>query len=458
MLMPEEENLAQVRRIEEDAELAHRAYLRFQEQQVEQGWVTAADKADLSHRLEVLNHELNRALARTYKVDPDAPEYAPWLASHKPFHWWSDFYGIMMDGGFDVIIGNPPYFDLKQGVSYSLNGYATLPTKNLYSLVVERSTTIAASHGRLGFIVPVSSISTQGYAELQQLVLQLPAHLSSYDDRPSRLFDGLEHIQQTIHILENKPSPHPVVHVTECYRWSAAERPHLFAVMEYETVEPTYLAGCVPKLSTRIERSLLRKLWMETTCLGLHTAVAGRYQVFYSRKVHNFLQVVDFVPRVYDGSGRLRTPSELKVLSFHEEDEARAVFCILNSTLFRWFVNVFSDCRHVNKREVQGFRCDISRLLDSHRSQITELSAALSASLASTAEYREMRFKHDHLRVQCIIPKHSKPIIDQIDRVLADHYGFTDEELDFIINYDIKYRMGLDNLQGRGNGGEEDEA
>lgn len=26
--------------------------------------------------------------------------------------------------------------------------------------------------------------------------------------------------------------------------------------------------------------------------------------------------------------------------------------------------------------------------------------------------------------------------------MLAQHYGFTDEELDFIINYDIKYRMG----------------
>ena len=38
----------------------------------------------------------------------------------------------------------------------------------------------------------------------------------------------------------------------------------------------------------------------------------------------------------------------------------------------------------------------------------------------------------------------SKPIIDEIDRVLAKHYGFTDEELDFIINYDIKYRMGRD--------------
>jgi hypothetical protein len=29
-------------------------------------------------------------------------------------------------------------------------------------------------------------------------------------------------------------------------------------------------------------------------------------------------------------------------------------------------------------------------------------------------------------------------------RMLARHYGFTDEELDFIINYDIKYRMGKD--------------
>ena len=39
-------------------------------------------------------------------------------------------------------------------------------------------------------------------------------------------------------------------------------------------------------------------------------------------------------------------------------------------------------------------------------------------------------------------PKYSKTIIDKIDELLAKHYGFTEEELDFIINYDIKYRMG----------------
>lgn len=42
------------------------------------------------------------------------------------------------------------------------------------------------------------------------------------------------------------------------------------------------------------------------------------------------------------------------------------------------------------------------------------------------------------------MPHPSKPIIDEIDRVLAEHYGFTAEELDFIVNYDVKYRMGRD--------------
>ena len=31
---------------------------------------------------------------------------------------------------------------------------------------------------------------------------------------------------------------------------------------------------------------------------------------------------------------------------------------------------------------------------------------------------------------------------DEIDTMLAGHYGFTAEELDFILNYDIKYRLG----------------
>jgi hypothetical protein len=56
------------------------------------------------------------------------------------------------------------------------------------------------------------------------------------------------------------------------------------------------------------------------------------------------------------------------------------------------------------------------------------------------------------MRKQYFFFRNSKPLIDQIDTLLAKHYGFTEEELDFIINYDIKYRMGLS-----GGSAEEDE-
>lgn len=56
------------------------------------------------------------------------------------------------------------------------------------------------------------------------------------------------------------------------------------------------------------------------------------------------------------------------------------------------------------------------------------------------AEYEYKR--QGRVRFAQFFPKLSKPIIDEIDKLLAKHYGFTEEELDFIINYDIKYRMG----------------
>jgi len=38
--------------------------------------------------------------------------------------------------------------------------------------------------------------------------------------------------------------------------------------------------------------------------------------------------------------------------------------------------------------------------------------------------------------------------MNRVSQVLAEHYGFTEEELDFIIHYDIKYRMGGEEREG----------
>ena len=69
----------------------------------------------------------------------------------------------------------------------------------------------------------------------------------------------------------------------------------------------------------------------------------------------------------------------------------------------------------------------------------------LMEQLRVTADRKEIATQSgDKIAYEEFSASKCKPIIDEIDRVLAQHYGFTAEELDFILNYDIKYRLGAD--------------
>ena len=300
----------------------------------------------------------------------------------------------------------------------------------------------ALAWGRQGFIVPVSSVSTDRYSSLQKILTSQQLHYSSYDDRPSRLFDGLEHIRLTIHLL-GQPSRAGCTYSTQYHKWSRDERETLFSRIGYVHADVSLVDNSLPKFSSELEDSISLKMLSQKRKLSHFFAHDGGFPVFYSRKVGYFLQVLNFEPRVLDGRGQLRPPSEFKTLRFSSPEMADSALCCLNSNLFYWFITVFSDCRHVNRREVDIFPIDLAALASgTQSSSIKDLSDRLMRDLDEHSEERQMRFRHDSLTVQCIYPKHSKPIIDEIDRVLAKHYGFTDEELDFIINYDIKYRMG----------------
>ena len=72
------------------------------------------------------------------------------------------------------------------------------------------------------------------------------------------------------------------------------------------------------------------------------------------------------------------------------------------------------------------------------------LADKLIRDLEKNALPKTIQTKQGHtIEYAEINASNSKPIIDEIDTVLAKHYGFTDEELDFILNYDIKYRLSL---------------
>ena len=117
----------------------------------------------------------------------------------------------------------------------------------------------------------------------------------------------------------------------------------------------------------------------------------------------------------------------------------------LNSSLFWWYYFTSYDLFNLKDYMVFSFQFNYPRdntlerdLIDlSERLQTELLDSAIQYRIESRTRGSSTTFTYQNAN--------SKSTLDQIDRVLAKHYGFTDEELDFIINYDIKYRMGMGN-------------
>ena len=146
--------------ISRKAEALQEAFDRFRNHQVDcDGSITTNNKQELRLRLKALDGELNRYLAGEYNVDSSSEHaYLKWIKSHQPFHWFVEFYGIMRRGGFDVIVGNPPYVEWRVvRSSYSLPNvhYASKGAGNLYAFCMERSCHLLKRMGWFGMVVPV---------------------------------------------------------------------------------------------------------------------------------------------------------------------------------------------------------------------------------------------------------------------------------------------------------------
>lgn len=77
-----------------------------------------------------------------------------------PFNWEEEFSEIFDNGGFDAVIGNPPYIRMqlidKKSNNYCRNNYIT-PTKgnyDAYIVFVEKAVEILNKNGIMGYILP----------------------------------------------------------------------------------------------------------------------------------------------------------------------------------------------------------------------------------------------------------------------------------------------------------------
>jgi hypothetical protein len=231
----------EVQAILDQAKDAERDFTVFRQRQLQYG-PAALDfseaKQALQARLTQLRDELDRYLAAEYGVDADKPKaFQKWHDSHKPFHWFAEFYGIVTAGGFDVIIGNPPYVEYRQVRST----YTVLPkvytcesAANLYAFCMERSGNLCQSNGRFGMIVPSSLLGLDEVLPLRSYLFhRYPANwLSTYSIRPSKLFEGVDQ-RLCIHLAGPAQEPAPAF-TTHYHHWNSEERSCLFDNVKYQ--------------------------------------------------------------------------------------------------------------------------------------------------------------------------------------------------------------------------------
>ena len=435
--------------IEERAELADRAFRRFRAMQTDYG-MDAADfadaKLDLRERLDALRAELDRYLASEYGVrEDDEGAYGQWCASHQPFHWFVEFYGIMHTGGFDVIIGNPPYVELSAvRKQYRALNSVTEACGNLYALCTERAFNLQHSDARFGFIVQQPITSTIRMAACRKVIANHSACVwsSTYDDRPSKLFNGMHHARLAI-ILSKRTariSSEPALYVTRYNKWFQIERDYVFHRLAFVRASTDELKGVFPKISSASEHEIISKLHhCKDRFEGWLLRTASSHKLFYKiTGVGSWFTITPRPPKFFRGDKESSSTRESAMFFPSNEVRDRA-FCILNSTLFFWFYQVRTNSRDFNPSDFKSFPVsktleyeDMRQLACKLRNRLDESATMVQASHRITGTIAYEQFK----------PRVAKPIVDEIDRVLAEHYGFTDEELDFIINYDIKYRMG----------------
>lgn len=418
---------------------SYESFRRIQLNQSEDMTAYKQAKGDLKLRLSSLNELLNRRLYGTAQI-----EYTDWLESHQPFHWLAEFYQIIKgNGGFDVIIGNPPYvgYTRKNKVTkkaiidiYQVHGYVTLPTSNLYAFTIERSRNLMHNSSKIGMIIPISAFANNSMKELSCLFKNEfgRLYISTYHQRPAQLFDGV--LQRLSIFLTDKNKSNRCVFTTGIYRWYTENRNTLFQTINYIETPQEHQSHFV-KLGTDLEVGIFSKYIRNAPISHYVGVTANPENSLYYRTAGGGYWVT-FLNSEFDSISVSNKHTVIK-----DGIKAKEISAALNSNLFWWYYSINYDLFNFKDYMIFGFQ--FSCYVDNPKSELIQLSDEMEKHLRDNAIFYTINSITQGANETVTYQKFkSKHIMDQIDMMLGKHYGFTEEELDFIINYDIKYRMG----------------
>ena len=375
------------------------------------------------------------------------------IAANNSFFLWHTWFNDVFkraggNGGFDIVIGNPPYGakldDVQKKVLKSLyQTTQTLKDKNnkkltvqkgsmdTYTMFIELAYNIMRVNGCMTMIVPISLTSSDSLSGVHNILKSKcdDIYISSYAVRPQPVFKNAM-VNTSILAFRKTGKPCSGIYATKMYRKGKNFNLQMLVEhLQFVEVKNLMLFGRIPKISLEIEKDILQKL---SGCDKLKSYIReSGTAVYYRFAGGRYFKVVT---NYSNGSSAERA-------IYFDDKYANAIGCILSSNLSFWFYQIYSDNLNWKNCEIES--TPIPPLSDETIEKLDELYKEYLADIEANANKRltsgGSTYTVDSFKEYKI--GKSKAIIDKIDDLICPLYGLNAEETYFIKNYEIGFRL-----------------
>lgn len=327
---------------------------------------------------------------------------------------------------YDYTLGNPPYVeDSKSGLKISKK-YG-----NIYANILMNSLMLLKENGVMGFIIPISFVSTPRMKKLRDDLLK---HIDkffilSYSDRPDCLFAGVHQKLCVVIGRKKENATNRDIYTSNYQYWYKSERERLFSVIDI-IANPFNDQGFIPKLGTNNDQKIYKKILQNSDNLFNYLTMESKTDSFpVSLNMRATFWIKAFLNPHLGG--------EYKQFNFINRELASFATCLLNSSLFWWFWVVVSDCWHITQKEFKNFY--IPQISQDNLDLFLVLAQKLEDKLEKTKQYigtNQVDYEYKH--------KLCLEEIHQIDDAIGRLYGLELSEISYIKNFALQYRVGID--------------